>query len=415
MSTHRVLVTGIGAVTPLGPTMTTTWDRLLEGRSGIDRLQGIPADDLRVRIGGEVADFDPGLHLSHADLRRHDPYAWYGIAAAEEALLTSGCLRDGAMGIDQATTGVTTATGYGASKLNQDGTRVLDANGPRAVSPYLAVYGSPDVLGAHISIAHGLRGASYALSAACAMGAIALGEAMRAIRHGYLSAVLVVGAEHPLNRQDISATANTRALTAEWNDDPSRASRPFDRRRSGFVMSSGATAMLLESEESARRHGRVGIAELAGYGVTTDAHHMTAPEPTGAGAVAAMRAALADGGESPDGIDHVNAHGTSTQMNDATELGAIREVFGPRATRLPITATKSMTGHLLGATGVLEAAIAALTVNRGVIPPTINLEDNEFPDYDIVTTTRRQEVRAVLSNSFGFGGHNASLLLRAVG
>ncbi|WP_180536003.1 beta-ketoacyl-[acyl-carrier-protein] synthase family protein [Micrococcus luteus] len=414
MKNRTVMVTGLGAVTSLGNTIEETWASALQGKSGIRRLEGVDLTGMRVTIGGQVRDFDPQDFMTYQDARRHDSHAWYGIAAAQEALRGSGCLVEGPLRIDTDRMGVTTATGYGPSKINQDGTLTLAQRGPRALPPHLAVYGSPDIVGAHLSIEYGIRGASYALSAACATGAIALGEALRAIRHGYLDSVLVVGAESSLNRQDVSTTANTRALTTEWNDDPEGASRPFDRRRSGFVMAAGAAAVLLESAESAQRWGREPIVELAGYGVTTDGHHMTAPDPEGRGTSAAMRAALEDADMGPDDIDYVNAHGTSTELNDVNELHAISKVFGERAQRMPISSTKSMTGHLLGAAGVLEAVLTTMMIRHGILLPTINLTDPEFPEYDLVPETRPANVGAAMSNSFGFGGHNASIILREV-
>lgn len=414
MKNRTVMVTGLGAVTSLGNTVEETWANAVQGTSGIRRLEGVDLEGMRVQIGGQIRDFDPQDFMSFQDARRHDTHAWYGIAAAQEALRSSGCFEEGPLRIDVDRMGVTTATGYGPSKINQDGTLTLAERGPRALPPHLAVHGSPDIVGAHLSIEYGIRGASYALSAACATGSIALGEAMRAIRHGYLDSVLVVGAESSLNRQDISTTANTRALTTAWNDDPSGACRPFDRGRSGFVMAAGAAAVLLESEESAGEWGREPIVELAGYGVTTDGHHMTAPDPSGRGTSAAMRYALLDSGMEPDDIDYVNAHGTSTELNDANELHAISNVFGERAKRMPISSTKSMTGHLLGAAGVLEAVLTSMMIRRSVLLPTINLTDPEFPEYDLVPHSRPATIRAAMSNSFGFGGHNASIILREI-
>lgn len=412
MTNRKVMVTGLGAVTPLGNTLDETWTNAVQDASGIGRLEDVDLDGMRVTIGGQVRGFDPQDYMSYQDARRHDTHAWYGIAAAQEALRSSGCLDDGVLRIDTDRMGVTTATGYGPSKINQDGTRTLDARGPRALPPHLAIYGSPDIVGAHLSIEYGIHGASYALSAACATGTIALGEALRAIRHGYLDSVLVVGAESSLNRQDISATANTRALTTAWNDDPQGACRPFSRDRSGFVVAAGAAAVLLEAEETAESWGRTPIVELAGYGASTDGHHMTAPDPAGRGTSAAMRDALSDASMEPDQIDYVNAHGTGTELNDANELQAITNVFGQRALSMPISSTKSMTGHLLGAAGVLEAVLTSLMVRRGTLLPTINLADPEFPDYDLVPESRAADIRGAMSNSFGFGGHNASIVLR---
>jgi 3-oxoacyl-[acyl-carrier-protein] synthase II len=279
----------------------------------------------------------------------------------------------------------------------------------------VTIYGGADALSSYLGVQYRAMGTTHGVSAACATGTVGIGEATRMIRHGYSEAVLVVGADDSLNRQDIASTANLRALASNRNETPTSASRPFDRDRSGFVMSSGAGALLLESERSVEKRNSTPLAEVVGYGCSSDAHHATAPHPDGVGAQIAMSDALADGNIATTNIDYINAHGTGTAYNDATELKAISEVFRKHAFKVPISSTKSMTGHLLGAAGALEAILCVLALRDQVIPPTINLDNSDFPEFDLVPhTARNAKLRTVLSNSFGFGGHNASLVLKAI-
>ncbi len=408
MSRSRAVVTGMGAVTPNGLDLRSTWDAVVSGRSGIRALEGVDVSDLAVKVGGEVRGFDPLDHVSRSDVRRLDRHALYAVAAAAEAMV-------GFTAADPTRFGVTAATGSGAVTLTQEAVRALDAHGPRRVPPGVVVYGGPDAAAAFLSERYGARGPGVGTSATCASGAVGLGDALRAIRHGYADAVLVVGADDCLNRVNLAVNSMLGALAPGYEDEPWRASRPFDRARSGFVMSAGATALLVESEAHARRRGADVLGEIAGYGVTSDAYHATAPRPDGSGAAAAMRQALDDARISPADVDHVNAHGTGTPLNDAMETAALRTVFGDALGAVPVTSTKSTTGHLLGAAGTLEAALSLLAMREGAIPPTINLDDREFPELDVVAHEARAAMpRTVLSNSFGFGGHNAALVLRAV-
>ncbi len=407
MSGARALVTGLGAVTPNGLDLASTWDAVVRGRSGIRALEGVDVADLSVKVGGEVRGFDALAHVPRSDARRLDRHALYAIAAAAEAMA-------GFESADPWRFAVTAATGSGAVSLTHDAVRALDAHGPRRVPPGVVVYGGADAAAAYLSERHGARGATVGTSATCASGTVALGDALRTIRHGYADAVLVVGADDCLNRVNLGVNATLGALAAGFEDEPWRASRPFDRARSGFVMSAGAAAVLVESEEHARRRGAEVLGELAGYGVTSDAFHATAPRPDGSGAAAAMRAALEDARLSPAAVDHVNAHGTGTERNDAMEAQALAEVFRDALAALPVTSTKSTTGHLLGAAGTLEAALSLLAMRDGAIPPTINLDDPAFPELDVVASDAREaRQRVVLSSSFGFGGHNAAIVLRA--
>lgn len=404
----RAVVTGIGAVSPCGPDVASTWGAVVAGRSGIRAFESVDVSDLAVAVGGEVRGFDPLAHVSRTDARRLDRHALYAIAAAAEAM-------QGFAPADPARFGVTVATGSGPVSLIQEATRALDHDGPRRIPPGVVVYGGPDAAAAYLSQRYGARGASVGTAATCASGTVALGDAMRAIRHGYADAVLVVGADDCLNRVNLAVNSTLGALAPGCADEPSRACRPFDRSRSGFVMSAGAAALLVESEEHARRRGAAVLGEIAGYGVSSDAYHPTAPRPDGSGAIAAMRAALDDARVAAGEVDHVNAHGTGTPLNDEMEAGALQLVFADATASVPVTSTKSTTGHLLGAAGTLEAIFSLLAMRDGVIPPTINLDDPAFPQLDVVANVAREvRMRTVLSNSFGFGGHNAALVLRAV-
>lgn len=408
---HRVVVTGMGAVTPLGVGAERTWEAVKAGRSGISALPEEYADH-SVRIGGLVDDDQVDALVSHTERKRLSRSSRYGVLAGREAVAAAGLVPGQAWPIDLDRFVILSATGYGPTEILHEGTRTLDARGPRAVSPYLSIFGATDAVSSYLSVEWGTRGANQGVSAACASGTVGLGEGLRLIRHGYADAVLVIGSEDAVTPQDMASTANMRALASTFNAEPHRASRPFDRDRAGFVMSAGAAAILLESEDSARARGADRATALIGYGATSDAHHATAPHPDGLGARRAMAEALRDAGITGERVDYVNAHGTSTRYNDETELAAIGHVLGERARRIPISSTKSMTGHMIGAAGVVEAMFCVQAMRDGVVPPTINLDDPEFPEFDLVPHEARQaDVRTTVSNSFGFGGHNATIVL----
>lgn len=416
---EQVVVTGFGAVTPLGLDAAASLEAVFAGRSAIDHITSFDTSGLSVTIGGEVRGFDPSPLISSTDLRRLDEHAQYAIAAGAEALaaaipgLAVGAAAGEAAGLpfDPARMGVIVGTSAGATTQIQASTRVLDAQGPARVRPGVAVYGGADAGAAYLSTRFGIEGPSHGVSATCASGAMAIGEAMRLIRHGYLDAVLVTSGEHCVNRLNFAANANMRGLTAAYADDPRAASRPFDRARSGFVMSAGGAALMLESERFARLRGALVLGRVLGYGATSDAFHATAPHPEGAGAARAMRLALIDAGLAPEEIDHVSAHATSTPKGDLSEVLALRQVFGEAVA--PVTATKSVSGHLIGVSGAFEALVTLAALTRQAVPPTLNLDDPEF-DLDVVTGAARPlEMTYALSNSFGFGGHNASLVLGA--
>lgn len=411
LSTSPVVVTGLGAVAPNGLDAEAIWSAVSSGRSGIKSLRDVEVDGLTVTIGGEVTGFDAGTHLSVTDQRRLSRYAHLGVAAAHEAM-SSNLTVDGRSPFCEERFSILAASGYGPTEITHQGTQALMAKGPRAVSANGAVFGAHDSLSSFLSVEWRALGPSHAIAAACASGTVGIGEGMRMVRHGYADAVLVVTAEHSLNVQDLAATANIRALATDSNDAPESASRPFDRSRSGFVMSAGAACLLLESEESARSRGAQILAEVLGYGCSSDAHHATAPHPEGVGAQLAMREALADAGCVPEDIGYINAHGTSTPYNDKTELAAIAAVFGDHAHEVPISSTKSTTGHMIGAAGAIEAIFCIQAMRDRLLPPTINLDDSEFPEFDLIPHVAREAApKSCMSNSFGFGGHNATVIL----
>ncbi|RZT88652.1 3-oxoacyl-[acyl-carrier-protein] synthase II [Pseudonocardia sediminis] len=406
---HRTVITGWGAVTPLALDAPQTWEGLLAGRSGIGTVTGFDCSDLPTSIAGEVHDFDPDVHLSHQQKRRMDRYSQYAYVAAAEALAASGLELDEE---SAARTGVLIGSGYGPTGALARYHQIMLDKGPRAVSPLATVAGAIDSAAGEISMAHGLTGPSRALSSACASGTDALGEAMRWIRHGVVDAVVTGGSEDILTRIDMASTGNAKALSTR-TDSPQEASRPFDEDRDGFVMAAGSAVAVLESAERAVARGAPILAEIIGYASTSDAHHWTAPHPEGRGVRAAMTGALADAHLTPEEIGYINAHGTSTRLNDRSELDAIRAVFGDHTSRIPISSTKSMTGHLIGGTGALEAMVATNVIRDRAVPPTINCCQPIDPTVNFVAhEAQEHDVDTVLSNSFGFGGHNASLVLR---
>ena len=396
MSVH---VSGLGAVTPVGTDFTSTWDALLHGSVGIGRITRFDPSDHTVQIAGEIPDFDPSGVLSKPDCRRLETYAQYGIAAAVEALDQAG-ISPGE--VDPERFSFVIGTGYGCTATNTDAVRLFDASGPARFGPLHAVYGAQDVVASYLSLRYQAWGEATSISTACASGNAALGQGLRLIALGEADVVVVVGAEGAVEPRDLAVVGGSRALTSTFNDDPTRASRPFDRNRDGFVLSAGGAAVVLESEQHLKRRGGTSYATMLGYGAATDAHHLTAPHPQGRGAKAAIRKALRSAGVTPDQVGYVNAHGTSTPLNDAVEADAITEVF---AHPVPVSSTKSMTGHMIGAAGVVEAAVAVMSLHTGWVPPTVNCDDPEFEQLNVVHTAGREHPRVAISNSFGFGGH----------
>lgn len=407
---RSVVITGIGAVTPSGLTAPELWASVRAGRSGITKLPPEIAGSAAVQVGGVVRGFTEPADVSTPLTRHLTPMQRWAIAAADEALADAGqrSLRGNA-----GTAQVIVATGSGPVDATVQAAHALK-EGSRRVTPGLAVYGTADAIAGVLSRRYGFHGQTHAVAAACASGAVAIGEGLRRIRHGYADVVLVVGMEDCLGPVHLAAHANLRSVATGFGDDPASASRPFDRARSGFVMAQGAAAVLLEAAEGARERGARPHGTLAGFGATSDAHHATAPDPSAVGATRAIGACLEDAAISAATVDHVNTHGTGTILGDEAELVALRQALGRRAPLLPLTATKSSTGHLLGAAGVVEAIIAAMTLRDQILPPTINLRHPCADGWDFVRDRERPHpVRAVLSTSFGFGGHNAALLLTA--
>jgi 3-oxoacyl-[acyl-carrier-protein] synthase II len=409
---RRVLVTGVGVVSPLGNDTETLWANLVAGVSGAASITRFDASNLDTRFACEVKDFTTDGVLNRKDARRMDRFVQLAVIAAHEAM-TGARLDLDALQRDRI--GVVLGSGIGGMETFEAQHRVLLERGPGRVSPYFIPMIISDMAAGQVSIQFGLRGPNFGTVSACASGAHAIGEALRLLRAGDADVIISGGAESTITPMALAGFGAARALSTR-NDDPQRASRPFDRDRDGFVIGEGAGVLVLETEEHARRRDAPILCELGGYGATADAYHLTAPAEDGQGAARAMRRALQDAGLAPEDVDYVNAHGTATPSGDPVEVLAVKSVFGEHAHRLMMSSTKSMTGHLLGAAGGLEAVITALVVARGVVPPTINLEHADPRcDLDFVPhQARTRSVRAAVSNSFGFGGHNATLALKAL-
>jgi 3-oxoacyl-[acyl-carrier-protein] synthase II len=405
---RRIVVTGLGAVTPVGIGAGELWEALKAGRSGISPIASFDASTFPVRIAGEVHGFDPDPWMTAKEVKRTDRATHFALAAAKQAWQDAGDPT-----VDHARTGVLFSTGIGGlgSLLQQH--KVYLEKGADRVSPFMVPMLMPNAAAGQVAMAFGFTGPNMCITTACAAGAHAIGEASVLIRDGRADVCIAGGTEACILELTVAGFAQMQALSRR-NDDPERASRPFDRDRDGFVLAEGAGAIVLEEAERAVARGARIYAELAGYGASADAYHITAPEPEGLGAIQAMQACLEDAGEPPDAVDYINAHGTSTQLNDASETRAIKKALGDHARRVAISSTKSMTGHMLGAAGAVEGAVSALVVHDGVIPPTINYEhQDEDCDLDYVPNeARRADVRLALSNSFGFGGQNATLAFR---
>ena len=405
---RRVVVTGIGAVTPIGAGVESFWDALLAGRSGISPISNIDASTLPVKIAGEIHDFVADEWMSPKEVKRTDRAVHFALAASRMAWQDAG-----EPSVDNARTGVMFSTGIGGlgSLLVQH--KIFLEKGADRVSPFMVPMLMPNAAAGQVAMAFGFTGPNECITTACAAGAHAVGEGYRVIRDGLADVCVAGGTDATVLGLTVAGFAQMQALSRR-NDDPEHASRPFDRDRDGFVLSEGAGTLVLEEAERAMARGARIYAEFAGYGASADAYHITAPEPEGLGAIQCMQACLEDAGEGPEAVGYINAHGTSTQLNDAAETRAVKKALGEHAYRTAISSTKSMTGHMLGAAGAVEAAVAALVVQRGVIPPTTNYEHaDEDCDLDYVPNeARKADVRLALSNSFGFGGQNASVALR---
>lgn len=403
---RRAVITGLGAVTPVGLDVPSTWASMLEGQSGVGKITLFDASDYSVQIGGEVKGFDPSGRIDAKEIRRMDRNVQMGVLAAQEAFADAGLVRNGT----RDDVGVVFGSAAGGLGLLLEQQRILQERGPRRVSPFFLQNMLTDSGSGQIAIALGLRGPNMAVVSACATGNHALGEAFETVRRGDAAAVIAGGAEAAIIPLVYAGFLAMRALAN--HPDPAQASRPFDKDRNGFVISEGAGAMVVEELDHARHRGARIYAEVLGYGSGNDAFDMAAPAE-GDGAVQTMERALRKAGLEPDQVDYINAHGTGTPLNDKFETQAIHRVFGDHARRLAVSSTKSMTGHMMGAAGAVEAIVCALTLRDQVIAPTINLRTPD-PECDldyVPNTARRATVRIVLSNSFGLGGHNASVIL----
>lgn len=405
----RVVVTGLGAVTPVGNDVHTMWNNLLEGKSGIALVTKVNADDFPAKVAAEVQNFDYSSYIGKKDARKMDLFTQYAVAASKMAV------KDAQLVIDEKNAdrvGVWIGSGIGGMKTYEEQYQRFIDKGYRRVSPFFVPMMIPDMAAGQVSIQLGAKGINSCTVTACASGANSIGDAFKAIQRGDADIMVTGGTEAPITDMAFAGFSSMKALS--FNEDPKTASRPFDKNRDGFVMGEGAGILVLETLESALERGAEIYAEIVGYGATGDAHHITAPAENGEGAKRAMKQALNDAEMSPKDIQYINAHGTSTDLNDPYETAAIKEVFGEEAMNLAVSSTKSMTGHLLGAAGGVEAVISAKVIQESAIPPTINYETPD-PDCDldyVPNEAREQTVSGVMSNSLGFGGHNVSLIFK---
>lgn len=409
---RRVAVTGIGLVTPIGLDVGATWEALLGGVSGAGPITQFDASDQSVRFACEVKDFDPARHMDPKDARRADRFLHLAMAAADEAVTEAG-FADGFGELSPDRVGVLIGVGIGGLPLLEAQHERLLNGGPRRVSPFFIPMFIPDMASGMVSMRYGAQGPNYATVSACASSGHSVGLAFRSIRNGEADVMITGGSESTITPLAVAGFANMRAMSTR-NDDPEGASRPFDAGRDGFVLGEGAGMFVLEELEHARARGAAILGEVAGFGQSADAYHMTAPAPDGSGARLAMEQALDDAGLKPADIGYINAHGTSTPANDVSETKAIKDVLGDHAYAIVVGSTKSMTGHTLGAAGAIEGAISALVCRQGIIPPTINFEEAD-PECDLEYAhggVMERDVEVALSNSFGFGGHNVCLAIR---
>lgn len=407
---NRVVVTGLGAVTPIGNDVETFWKSLVDGKCGVDFITRFDTADFKVKIAAEVKGFDPLQYIPKNEVRKMDLFCQYALAAAEQAVQDSGIIGN----VDPEKLGVYVGSGIGGMETFVGQTEKLITNGPKRISPHFIPMMIGNMAAGDIAIKYNAQGPSLPVVTACATSTNTIGEAYRAIKHGYAQAVIAGGAEATINELAVAGFTNCMALST--CNEPERASIPFDKRRDGFVMGEGSAIIVLEEYEHAKQRGAHIYAELVGYGNTCDAYHVTAPQPEGKGAAAAMRLALEEAGALNSEKLYINAHGTSTGLNDKGETLAIKKVLGDRAYDVLISSTKSMTGHMLGAAGAVEAVVSTLAVKHGVVPPTIGYQEKD-PDCDL-NYVPNQAVEAdleyAMSNSFGFGGHNACLVFRKV-
>ena len=424
---RRVVITGIGLVTPLAGNRDATWERLLAGKSGANRIEHIKVDDLPCKIaclvpradgrGGGAGDpnaFDPEKTISAKELRRIDDFIVFGMVAADEAIADSGFKTETSNQQERA--GVLIGSGIGGLNTIEANALLLEREGPRKISPFFIPSALINLVSGQVSIRHKLKGPNHAVVTACATGAHAVGDAARLIVHGDADIMVAGGAEAAICRLGMAGFCASRALSTAYNETPERASRPYDKDRDGFVMGEGAGVVVLEEYEHAKARAAKIYAEIKGYGLSGDAHHITAPADDGDGGFRAMTAALKDAGMKAADIDYVNAHGTSTPLGDEIELKAVERLFGASASNLSLSSTKSAIGHLLGAAGAVETIFCALAIRDGIVPPTLNLDNPSVETAIDLTphTARKRTVKTAMSNSFGFGGTNAAVIITAV-
>jgi len=412
MSQRRVVVTGMGIVSPVGSTIASAWDAICNGRSGIRTMTSFDVKDMKTRIGGEVIDFDVADYLTPRESKRMDNFVHYGFAAAVDALEDAGLLDENSS-YDPERIGCALGAGIGGLSTIEKTTEAYLKGGQRKVSPFFIPGSITNMIGGYLSIRYNLKGPNIAIVTACSSATHNMGTATRMIQYGEADVMVAGGAEFATTPTSVSGFISARAMSTR-NDAPEQASRPWDEERDGFVLSNGAGVVIIEELEHAKRRGATIYGEIIGYGMSSDAFHMTSPPADGEGAARCMKIALNDAGVDPRDIDYINAHGTSTPLGDLAETIAVKTIFGAYAQQVPVSSTKSMTGHLLGAAGGVEAIFSLLGIRDSIIPPTINLDNpGEGCDLDYVpNTAREQDIDLVLSNSFGFGGTNSSLIFR---
>jgi 3-oxoacyl-[acyl-carrier-protein] synthase II len=413
-SSPRVVVTGLGALTPLGNTVSAFWDGLRAGKSGAGPITKFDASDVRSKIACEVTDFDPGQYIDAKQARRQDLFSQYGLAVTQQAFADAALDTDTLSPTERDNIGVVMGTGVGGSNIFVDEVLNLEENGARRISPFFVPMMISNMAAGLIAMEHTLRGPNHCVVSACATGNDAITDGYLLLQQGHADAMLVGGTEASVNELCVGGFSSMRAMSTR-NDDPKTASRPFDTDRDGFVIAEGAGALLLETLEHARERGAPIYAEVAGVGKSNDAHHYAAPDPEGRGAALAMEKAVDDAGLDLTDVDHINMHATSTPVGDVIESDAVKNVFGDHAYDINISATKSMTGHMLGAAGAAEAIATILAIHEGTVPPTINVEELD-EECDLNYTLDEpvdRDVKAALTNAFGFGGHNTTLAFTA--
>ena len=410
---RKVVITGLGALAPNGNTLSTYWDAVISGKSGIGPIKSFDAENLNVKIAGELKDFDPLAHFNRKEIRKLDPFTIYHMVTAEEAIVNSELNLEKA---DLDRIGVIIGTGIGGIQTLENEHGVYSQRGQRRVSPFFVPRFIPNIASGNLAIKFGFKGPNHTVISACASGTDAIGCAARTIQFGDADIMITGGSEASITGLTISGFANIKALSTR-NDSPESASRPFDLERDGFVLGEGAATLVLEEEEHAKKRNAPILGELAGYGATDDAYHITQPSEGGKGAIKAMDLAIKDASLNPHDINYINAHGTSTPFNDKTESAAISSLFGDHVTRLRISSTKSMVGHALGASGALEAVTCVKAINENIAPPTINYEhkDPECTLNYVPNNAEKTQIDAAMSNSFGFGGHNAVIVFKKWG